>query len=147
MRNCIFLIVFVALTTVPAWSQDSTPKPAEDSATEQNSSENQEPEVAVQAPYDDKLLRLAEVLGSIHHLRNLCGANEGTTWRDQMTALLAAEQPKPERRARLVARFNRGFRAFEQNYTTCTPSALVAVERYMKEGVLLSSQITSRFGR
>ena len=32
-------------------------------------------------PYDDKLLRLSEILGAIHYLRELCGAREGQTWR------------------------------------------------------------------
>jgi uncharacterized protein (TIGR02301 family) len=50
------------------------------------------------APYDDHLMRLAEILGALHHLRPLCGASdEAQTWRDQMTALVEAEQPSPER--------------------------------------------------
>ena len=99
------------------------------------------------APYDDKLLRLSEVLGSIHYLRNLCGANEGNKWRDFMAKMLETEQPTEKRKARLVARFNRGYRAFDQSYQSCTQSALLAAEGYMKEGVLLSSQITARYGR
>ena len=39
------------------------------------------------APFDGDLQRLAEILGSLHYLRGLCGANEGTKWRDQMQAL------------------------------------------------------------
>ncbi len=26
-------------------------------------------------PYDDKLMRLSEILGAVHYLRELCGAN------------------------------------------------------------------------
>ena len=66
------------------------------------------------APYDDKLLRFSEVLGSLHYLRALCGANEGTKWRDAMNDLLVSEQPSPKRRARLVSRFNRGYRSLVQ---------------------------------
>ena len=99
------------------------------------------------APYDDKLLRLSEVLGSIHYLRALCGANEGAKWRERMSAIIVSEEPGPERKARLVAHFNRGYRAFDQTYDTCTPSALLAADRYLKEGVRLSTQITSRYGR
>ena len=32
-----------------------------------------QPSAAVEAPYEQNLLRLAEVLGSLHYLRNLCG--------------------------------------------------------------------------
>ena len=99
------------------------------------------------APYDDKLLRLSEVLGSIHYLRALCGAREGNRWRDRMGEIIKSETPEPAREARLIARFNRGYRAFDQTYSSCTNSALVAANRYIKEGVLLSSQITSRYGR
>ena len=99
------------------------------------------------APYDDKLLRLSEILGAVHYLRTLCGANEGNKWRDTMNAILVAEQPTPKRRARLIAHFNRGYRTFNGSYSSCTSSALLAVERYMEEGALLSKQITSRYGR
>lgn len=103
--------------------------------------------VELVAPYDDKLLRLSEILGSIHYLRALCGADEGNKWRASMSEIIIAEEPGPKRRAQLISRFNRGYRAFNSTYATCTPSALLAVDRYMKEGVLLSSQITGRYGR
>ncbi|MEM1038911.1 MAG: TIGR02301 family protein [Pseudomonadota bacterium] len=99
------------------------------------------------APYDDKLLRLSEVLGSIHYLRNLCKANEGPQWRKVMEDILASETPSERRKASLISRFNRGYNAFNEVYGHCTASAVVAAERYVKEGVLLSSQITTRYGR
>ena len=63
-----------------------------------------------------------------------------------METLLAAEEPEPGRRARLVARFNHGYRSFDATYSTCTESAIVAIERYMKEGERLSRDIVLRFG-
>ena len=145
---CLLLFVF---WSVPAWSQDTQPNASagstENTTDTKNEAEEQETETLVEAPYDDKFLRLAEVLGAIHRLRNLCGAEEGNKWRDQMSALLEAEKPKPERKARIIARFHRGYRAFDQNYQSCTDSALAATDRYMREGVLLTSQITTRYGR
>ena len=47
-------------------------------------------EVAV-APFDGSLQRLAEILGALHYLRNLCGANEGLKWRNEMQAIMDAE--------------------------------------------------------
>ena len=32
-------------------------------------------------PYDDRLMRLSEILGAVHYLRELCGANDGQAWR------------------------------------------------------------------
>jgi uncharacterized protein (TIGR02301 family) len=100
---------------------------------------------ATTVPYDAKLLRLAEVLGSIHYLRNICG-EESNQWRDQMEELLAVENPEPLRRARLIASFNRGYRSFDSVYVTCTDQALEAVERYMAEGLALTREINSRYG-
>ena len=90
-------------------------------------------------------MRLAEVLGSLHFLRNLCG-EKGDAWRGLMEKLLAAENPDPTRRARFVASFNRGYRSFEGTYTTCTASATEAIKRYMKEGETLTREIAARYG-
>ena len=103
------------------------------------------PARAVEAPFEGRLLRLAEILGSIHYLRNLCG-EPGNTWRDQMQAILAAENPEPALRARFVASFNSGYRSFSGVYASCTDSATAAIDRYMKEGETLSREIAVRFG-
>jgi uncharacterized protein (TIGR02301 family) len=103
------------------------------------------PARAVEAPFEPGLMRLAEVLGSLHFLRNLCG-EKGTQWRGEMEKLLQAENPSAERRARFIASFNRGYRSFDGAYTACTPSATEAISRYMKEGEALSRDIASRFG-
>lgn len=100
---------------------------------------------AVEAPYESRLVRLAEVLGSLHYLRNLCG-EEGDAWRSQMEALLAAENPPPDRRARLIAGFNHGYRSFGGVYVTRTASAIEAISRYMKEGETLARDVAGRFG-
>ena len=125
--------------------------PVPTSWAQQEQAQTETPPAASQlepvAPYDDKLLRLSEILGAVHYLRTLCGAKEGNKWRDTMNAILVAEEPTPKRRARLIAHFNRGYRTFNGSYSSCTASALLAVERYMKEGALLSKQITNRYGR
>jgi uncharacterized protein (TIGR02301 family) len=97
------------------------------------------------APFDSELMRLAEILGALHYLRALCGANEGSKWRDQMQALLDAEAQSGDRRSRMVGNFNRGFHSFQQTYRTCTPAATVAVRRYLDEGARISREITARY--
>jgi uncharacterized protein (TIGR02301 family) len=91
------------------------------------------------------LLRLAEVLGSLHYLRNLCG-EEGNRWRSEMEKLLTTENPDPNRRARFVASFNRGYRSFDGVYVNCTASATAAIGRYMKEGEALTRDVAARYG-
>jgi uncharacterized protein (TIGR02301 family) len=97
------------------------------------------------APYDRDLQRLAEILGSLHYLRALCGANEGAKWRNEMQALVEAETQGGERRDKLVAGFNRGYRGFQQTYRTCTPAASLVIRRYLEEGAKISRDITARY--
>jgi uncharacterized protein (TIGR02301 family) len=85
-------------------------------------------------PYDDKLLRLAEILGAVHYLRELCGAEEGQIWRDQMKDLVKLEGSTAVRRAKLVKSFNNGYRGYRRTYRTCTGSATVAIDRFTIEG-------------
>ena len=103
------------------------------------------PAPAAEAPFEPGLMRLAEVLGSLHFLRTLCGES-GDQWRVQMEKLLESENPDPERRARFIASFNRGYRSFSATYTHCTASATEAIGRYMKEGETLTRDIASRYG-
>ena len=99
------------------------------------------------APYDARLLRLAEILGSVHYLRTLCKDGNADVWRQSMQELLDKEAAgEVQRRARMTAAFNRGYRTFASVYTACTPPAVVADERYRAEGATLASEITARFG-
>jgi uncharacterized protein (TIGR02301 family) len=98
-------------------------------------------------PYDSALLRLAEIMGSLHFLQQLCGGEGSSAWRDQMTALLDAEQPDDQRRSRLVDRFNRGFEAYRSVYRTCTDSARLAISRYQDEGSTITTDVGTRYGR
>jgi uncharacterized protein (TIGR02301 family) len=98
------------------------------------------------APFDNDLARLAEIMGSLHYLRAVCGANEGPKWRNEMQALLDAEAPEGERRRKIVASFNRGYRGFQQTYRTCTPAADLAIRRYLDEGAKIARDITARYG-
>jgi uncharacterized protein (TIGR02301 family) len=98
-------------------------------------------------PYETEMQRLAEILGAVHYLRGLCGADEGQTWRSMMQQLIDAENPSPERRAKLVDSFNRGYRGFEQTYHTCTDTAVWVIDTYMTEGADIAQRIASRYGQ
>ena len=97
------------------------------------------------APVDGSLQRLAEILGALHDLRNLCGANEGQKWRNEMQALVDAETPSGDRRTRLIAAFNRGYRGYQQTYRTCTPAADLVIRRYLEEGSKIAREVTARY--
>jgi uncharacterized protein (TIGR02301 family) len=71
-----FLILIAACNLVPARAQDAA------------------------APFDGDLQRLAEILGTLHYLRGICGTNEGAKWRNEMQALVDAETPPARPRPR-----------------------------------------------
>jgi uncharacterized protein (TIGR02301 family) len=89
-------------------------------------------------PYDDRLLRLAELLGAIHYLRELCSANDGQMWRERMGELLDAEGSSALRRAKLSRVFNQGYRSYSRTYLSCTPSAQTTIAKFLTEGAKLS---------
>ena len=89
-------------------------------------------------PYDDKLFRLSEILGAVHYLRELCGADEGQLWRERMSDLLKAEGSTALRRARLTRSFNKGYRSYSRTYNTCSPSAQSAINRFLTEGAQIA---------
>jgi uncharacterized protein (TIGR02301 family) len=93
-------------------------------------------------PYDATLMRLAEILGAVHYLRELCGANEGQAWRNRMNELIEGEGSASLRRAQLTSRFNNGYRSYSRTYQSCTPSAQTAVTRFLAEGSEIASELT-----
>lgn len=95
-------------------------------------------------PYDDKLMRLAEILGAVHYLRELCSANDGQLWRDKMKELLDAEGSSAIRRARLTRSFNQGYRSYRRTYVTCTPTAQSSIERFLAEGIQIGDGLANR---
>jgi uncharacterized protein (TIGR02301 family) len=97
------------------------------------------------APFDSNLQRLAEIMGALHYLRGICGANEGQKWRNEVQALIDAEAPGGDRRTRMVASFNRGYRGFQQTYRTCTPAADLVIRRYLEEGSKIARDVTARY--
>ena len=97
--------------------------------------------------YNDQMLRLAEILGALHYLRNLCGADEKDLWRTQMEAVIENEEPTEQRKAELISRFNRGVRTYREIYRECTPSAIEAVNLYLRQGMRIAGEIPERYGQ
>ncbi len=129
-RNAIGAAALAALVVAgpglaPAQLAATTPKQAPAPAPS--------PQQGDDKPYDAQLFRLAEILGTLHYLRDLCGANEGQVWREHMRELVASEGTSALRRAKLVESFNRGYRDYSRTYRACTQPALVAIQRFMDQ--------------
>jgi uncharacterized protein (TIGR02301 family) len=93
-------------------------------------------------PYDDKLMRLSEILGAIHYLRALCGATDGQKWRDAMEDLIKSEGTTALRRAVLARQFNRGYRGYGRTHRNCSPTAKSTISRFIVEAVEISDELT-----
>ncbi|OAP40614.1 hypothetical protein AU381_01510 [Sinorhizobium glycinis] len=124
-----------------AAAQEAAPAPQDTQAAAPPPVEDKPP------PYEQRLIRLAEILGSVHYLRNLCLGKPEDSWRRSMQELIDKESAdEPKRRERMTAAFNRGYRTFASVYTVCTEPATLAEERYRAEGATLASEIVARFG-
>ena len=142
-RQTIFLLAAVAAIAVLAGSAE--PSRAADPGTSGQSGD------AVPAPpppaYEGQLMRLAQLLGSIDYLRQLCSENGGTDWREMMKVLLDTEAKGDASRERqLTAAFNRGYRSFASVYATCTDQAVAAEGQYRREGATLAREIAAKYG-
>jgi len=92
-------------------------------------------------PYDDRLMRLSEILGAVHYLRELCGAEEGQQWRDRMADLLKSEGSSALRKAKLTRSFNKGYQSYSRTYNTCSPSAQNVINRFLTEGAQIADTL------
>ncbi len=92
-------------------------------------------------PYDKRLLRLSEILGAVHYLRELCGAQDGQRWREAIGELIKSEGTSALRRATIARSFNLGYRSYRRTYRNCTPSARNTIKRFFKEGVEISEEL------
>ena len=142
LRTCSTLVLLLGLAASPS-AQEEAPAQAPPVAAPPA---DPPPVAEKPAPYDAQLARLAEILGSIHYLRTLCGGESGD-WRISMQQLLDADTAnEPSRRGRLTAAFNRGYRSFASVHTTCTEAARTAEDRHRNEGATLAAEIAARFG-
>ena len=103
------------------------------------------PEQAAPA-YEPQLERLAELMGILAYLRDLCGKRDGATWRGRMEGLIDSEGVTEDRRDRLAGAYNRGFQGYAATYRRCTPAAEVVIARALDEGSRLARELSARFG-
>ena len=96
-------------------------------------------------PYHAQMARLAEVLGGLHYLRDLCGFNEGMKWRNRMVELLEAEKAGALREADMIERFNRGYETFAATHAVCSETSRRIMRDYLSEGASLASGTRARY--
>lgn len=103
------------------------------------------PPPPVAAPYEADMLRLAELLGALSFLRDICEGADGARFRERMTALIEAD-PRPESaREEMAGAFNRGFESYRLSYRVCTANARDSIEAYLAEAARLAHDLGARY--
>ena len=95
-------------------------------------------------PYQAQLLRLAEMMGALAYLRDLCGQGDSAEFRSKMAALLDAVDA--ERRDLVAGAYNKGFRDYASSYRACGPAASAVIERYLTETARIAADLAARYG-
>jgi len=97
-------------------------------------------------PYEPQLLRLAELMGALSYLRDLCRDGDGAAFRDRLAKLMDVEAQATERKEALAGAFNRGFGDYELTYRVCTPSARETIRLYLDETQKIAHFVATRYG-
>ena len=94
-----------------------------------------------QASYRADMVRLAEVLGAVHLLREKCGSREGQMWRRKMLEMLDIEASDKKERDMLVNHFNRSYYAMRVNHSRCSMRTISEMNAYIDEGAALAGRL------
>jgi uncharacterized protein (TIGR02301 family) len=98
------------------------------------------------APYEGQLLRLAELMGALSYLRDLCQDGDGARYRDALGRLIASDPRPQEARDQLAGAFNRGLDGYRLTYRACTDNARAAMAAYLEETARLAKEVAGRYG-
>jgi uncharacterized protein (TIGR02301 family) len=98
------------------------------------------------APYEADLLRLAELMGALSYLRDLCRDGDGGRFRDEITKLIEADSRSAEAKDQLAGAFNRGFDGYRVTYRSCTSNARTVIGAYLEETQRLAKDVAARYG-
>jgi uncharacterized protein (TIGR02301 family) len=142
-RLAIVLLIVALVAGSGASAAESTPpKPAPAPAAPSQAAPAAEPP----PPYQPQLLRLAEIMGALAYLRDLCGEADGAQFRTRMAGLLDAQGSSESQRDLLAGAYNRGFEDYEITYRACTPAAEEIVTNFLAEMARLAGDVANRYG-
>ena len=97
-------------------------------------------------PYQADLLRLAELMGSLAYLRDLCHDGDGAQFRQRIAGLIESDPRPQEEKDQLAGAFNRGFDGYRLTYRVCTSNAKATIAAYLTESERLAKSVAMRYG-
>jgi uncharacterized protein (TIGR02301 family) len=136
VKRVLVILCLLAITTgTEAQQRRSVPPPA---------GEEPAPEPPP-AAYEPELLRLAEVLGTLSYMTNLCEQRGSESWQPRMTQLIDAEGTTVLRRERLAGAYNRGYIGHQSAHRTCSDASRLVIERLIQQGQKLTRELSTRY--
>jgi uncharacterized protein (TIGR02301 family) len=94
-------------------------------------------------PMENGLERLAEILGSVHHLREVCGANEGALWRNKMIDMMNTAALGAEQRQAMIAHFNDAYYQARAAFPHCSAKAAAKANSLFDEAQRLAGRLST----
>ena len=129
MKIVLALLAF-AIAATPALAQDDTRTDASD----------------IYRGRQDHLVLLAETLGELHHLRQLCHRNSRPDlWRERMKELVTLEEPVAVTRQKMIEGFNRRFKKAETDWPNCSLDASERTRSLAGEGRAIANLLADPF--
>jgi uncharacterized protein (TIGR02301 family) len=142
-RRLALIAAFCAAVAGQAVAQQPSAKPA---APAEQPAPAPAPAAEPPPPYEPQLLRLAELMGALAYLRDLCGAHDADAFHAKMVSLLEVEAKSETRKESLAGAYNNGFRGYELSYRVCTPAAREVIARFLDEAAKISTDVANRYG-
>lgn len=136
------LAVAAAVAITPA---EAAKKPKPKAPPPENAQENaaQAPEPQ---PYRPQITRLAEILGALTYLDEICAKGHDNDWRASMQALIEAQARSDLDKGLLAGAFNRSYRGYKVSYRVCTSNARTAIARFLAEGTRITRDVVDGYG-
>ncbi|MEE9329474.1 MAG: TIGR02301 family protein [Parvularculaceae bacterium] len=129
MKIVLVLLAF-AIALTPALAQDNARTDASD----------------IYRGRQDHLVLLAETLGELHHLRQLCHRNSRPDlWRERMKELVTLEEPVAVTRQKMIEGFNHRFKKAEKKWTNCAFDAVEQARSLAREGRAIANLLADPF--
>jgi uncharacterized protein (TIGR02301 family) len=138
----VAILVGVVLASVPAEARKKRSPEAPPPA----SAQDQPAQAPEPQPYRPQMTRLAEILGALTSLDELCSTGRGAPWRASMKALLEADVQTDRDKDLLAGAFNRTYRGYAMTYRACTANARTAIVRFLTEGRRIAHDVVERYG-
>ena len=135
-RAAALLSCLLAASPAVAQKATPTPQPSVTPSTQESL-----------PPYESQMLRLAQIMGALSLLRDLCGDGDGAQYRAKFAALMDAEATTPARKSAWAGAFNQSYEDYRLTYANCTPNARAAIQSFLAEADDLATALSDRYGR